>query len=157
VKRWKVFVIVAMVVGLGAAVVGAVATARGAGGSERSTVPGPGMMGQNGSAAQQGVPGGMMLGGSGMMLRGVGNRQLTGEMAKLMQEHAKDMSAWLQKYGADPASAAAQKALQQLRTEHQADMQTLWGQSPGSSSSSGSGPYGPGMMSGTSGGMMGGW
>jgi hypothetical protein len=116
------------------------------------------MMEQNGSAAQQGISGGMMLGGPGMMLRGVGNRQLSGAMANLMQEHAKDMSAWLQMYASDPASAAAQKALQQLRAEHLAEMQKLRGLSSESPPGNSSVPSGPGMMGGTTGGgMMGGW
>ena len=160
-KRWMVFVIAAMGVGLCVAVVGALAMARGTGGSERGTLVAPGMMGQSGSgtAVQQGVRGGMMLGGSGTMLRGASNRLLSGAMADLMQEHAKDMSAWLQKYAGDPTSAAAQKALQQLRAEHLADMQKLRGLSSGSSSSGGGGvPSGPVMMDGTTGaGMMGGW
>jgi hypothetical protein len=157
-KTRKSLVIGAMVVGLLLAIAGAVAMARGSGGSERTAAL-PGMMRQSGGgvALQQGVRGGIMRGGSGMMLRGTVNGQVPGQMAQLMQEHAKDMAAWWQKYGSDPTSVAAQQALQQLRAEHQADMQKLWQQSPGTSRSGGGGSYGPGMMGGASGGMMGGW
>jgi hypothetical protein len=152
-KVWKVLVIAAMVVGLGAAVVGAVAMARDNGGVRVGTaVRGAGMMLQNGDqvGVQQGVPRGMM--------RGLGNGQLSDQMVKLMQEHAKDMAAWWQKYGKDPTSAAAQAALQQLRSEHQADMQKLGLPSGSPSSGTGAAPRGPGMMGGgsTGGGTMGG-
>jgi hypothetical protein len=153
VTKWKVLLIAAMVVGVVLAVVGAVAMARGARTSQE-TVMGPGMMRQSGAGTiGQG-------GRGGMMLRGSGDRQLSDQMAKLMQEHVKDMAAWQQKYGSDPASAAAQQALQQLRAEHQADMQKLWQSSGAAPSGSTGAPYGGGMMGrGTagSGGMMGGW
>jgi hypothetical protein len=108
VKKWKVLVIAAMVVGLLLAVAGAVAMA-GTGSTRETAVLGPGMMRQSGAgSAGQGVWGGMML-------RGSGNGQLSSQMDKLMQEHIKDMAAWQQKYGGDPTSAAALNALQHLR------------------------------------------
>jgi hypothetical protein len=154
VRIWKVLLIAAMVIGLAGVIVGAAALARGGGARQRVEPWGPGMMLQRGAgaSARQGVPGGMM--------RGWSNGQPSDEMVKLMQEHAGDMAAWWQKYGQDPASPEAQKALQQLRSEHRSDMQQLRGHASGSASPGpGPVPYGPGMMGGgaAGGGMMDDW
>jgi hypothetical protein len=47
------------------------------------------------------------------------------EMQVLRAQHQADMQAWFDKYGADPASAAARAALAKLRAEHWNDMRSL--------------------------------
>ena len=77
-------------------------------------------------------------------------------MQTLRAEHRQDMQAWWQKYGSDPTSATAQKALQQLRQEHWNDMQQLFKKFGITVPQNGAqGAYGPGMMGGGYGGMMG--
>jgi hypothetical protein len=75
---------------------------------------------------------GMMGRDGGMMGPGTGGQQgpqLTQEQRQqildLMNEHRADMQAWSQKYGDNPQSDAAQKALQELRTEHAQEIQKL--------------------------------
>jgi hypothetical protein len=68
----------------------------------------------------------------------------------LHADHVKDMQAWQTKYGTDPTSAAAQRALAGLRKEHLSDMRALF-QKLGIKA-----PAGLDSMMGGAGGMMGG-
>lgn len=89
---------------------------------------------------------------------GAGFQSLMGDpaameaMHTLHAEHAKDMQAWRDQYGADPTSSEAQSALKKLRKEHVREMRTTF-KKLGIKLPAGA--CGPGMMDGmTGGGMM---
>jgi hypothetical protein len=123
VKTWKLALVIGGLTAV--AVFGAAAVAFG-GGVERA-VPlagnGGGMMfaAEDGDSAESGWRG---CGGSGLMQ----DPQAREDMLALREEHRAEMSAWYEKYGEDPTSDAAQKALDELRDEHHADMLGLFEQ-----------------------------
>jgi hypothetical protein len=91
-------------------------------GQDRDSANGPGTDQEPGMGAGPGM-GRRMHGGLGQALQA--NPELRAELQQLMAERRADMQAWWKEYGTDPDSAAAQKALGELRAEHRQKMQEL--------------------------------
>jgi len=118
-RTWKLALLIG---GLSAvAVFAAAAIAFGAGGADRGVPFGGGMM-----AAADGPDGRddawRGCGGAGQLE----DPQARADTQALRTEHREDMRAWWDKYGENPSSDAAQKALDELRAEHADDMRALF-------------------------------
>ena len=100
-RYWKTVALVAVVVAVALSVV-AVAY-----GTTRSTAKG-------------------RAGGNGACGTLMSNPEALKAMQALRADHQKDMRAWYDEYGSDPASVDAQAALQRLREEHRSDMRQLF-------------------------------
>jgi hypothetical protein len=118
-RTWKFALLIG---GLSAvAVFAAAAIAFGAGGADHGLPFGGGMMAVAGGP--DGTDGAWRgCGGIGLLQ----DPQAREDMQSLREEHRDEMRAWWDKYGEDPSSDAAQKALGELRAEHADDMQALF-------------------------------
>ncbi len=118
-RTWKLALLIG---GLSAvAVFAAAAIAFGAGGADRGLPFGGGMMAAAGGP--DGTDGAWRgCGGIGLLQ----DPQAREDMQSLREEHRDEMRAWWDKYGEDPSSDAAQKALGELRAEHADDMRALF-------------------------------